>query len=154
MKLTTALLFGLFAAVHAQQLTLPENVDQAVATEYTFDNGTFLENLYVRANGDIITSALTRGPGKKPALYNLLQFVHGAFLVHEFEETDRPLGIGEIANDQLVVVTANVSLESFSVWPGSAKLWRVNMTAYMLVSSASAPAVIGTERDTSSRSHL
>jgi hypothetical protein len=45
------------------------------------------------------------------------------------------------ASDVFVVVTANVSLETNTAWPGSAKIWRVDARAWELVSISLFPAV-------------
>jgi len=37
------------------------------------------------------------------------------------------------------VVTANISIEDKSAWPGSAKIWRIDMAAYTLVNITLCP---------------
>ena len=118
----------LLAAAQALTALRPDAADSAVGTVWTFDNLTWIENLAVRQNGEIICSSLNRA-----ALYLVNPFAHKAFLIHQFEATDGALGIAEVQNDVFVVVTANISTATTTVWPGSAKIWRVNMTAYALV---------------------
>jgi streptogramin lyase len=100
-----------------------------VATLWTFPNETWIENLAVRANGDVLCTSLNRN-----AIYKVNPFDHIAETLHQFSNTDGCLGIAETANDVFVVVTANVSLKTNTAWPGSAKIWRVDVGAWELVS--------------------
>jgi streptogramin lyase len=100
-----------------------------VATLWTFPNETWIENLAVRANGDILCTSLNRN-----AVYKVNPFDHIAKTLHQFSSTDGCLGIAETASDFFVVVTANVSLKTNTAWPGSAKIWRVDVRAWELVS--------------------
>jgi streptogramin lyase len=100
-----------------------------IATLWTFPNETWIENLAVRANGDVLCTSLNRA-----AIYQVDPFNHVAETVHQFASTDGCLGITETASDVFVVVTANVSLKTNTAWPGSAKIWRVDVRAWELVS--------------------
>jgi hypothetical protein len=100
-----------------------------VATLWTFPNETWIENLAVRANGNVLCTSLNRA-----AIYQVDPFAHVAETLHQFASTDGCLGIAETASDVFVVVTANVSLETNTAWPGSAKIWRVDARAWELVS--------------------
>jgi hypothetical protein len=100
-----------------------------VATLWTFPNETWIENLAIRANGDVLCTSLNRN-----AIYKVNPFDHTAETLHQFSSTDGCLGIAETASDIFVVVTANVSLKTNTAWPGSAKIWRVDVRAWELVS--------------------
>jgi streptogramin lyase len=104
-----------------------------VATLWTFPNETWIENLAVRANGDVLCTSLNRN-----AIYKVNPFDHIAETLHQFSSTDGCLGIVETSSDVFVVVTANVSLKTNNAWPGSAKIWRVDIRAWELVSGVHA----------------
>ncbi|MCJ1395533.1 hypothetical protein MMC18_008419 [Xylographa bjoerkii] len=121
--LLTALLLVL--ATVAQ--VLPFSNDSAAGVIWTFENETWIENLAVRQNGEVLCTSLSRA-----ALYLVNPFEHIASLVHQFEPTEGLLGISEIENDVFVVASANVSLATSVSWPGSAKMWKVDMVAWTL----------------------
>jgi len=100
-----------------------------VGTLWTFPNNTWIENIAVRANGKVLCTSLNRA-----AIYQVDPFRHVAEIVHQFASTDGCLGIAETASDVFIVVTANVSLKTNTAWPGSAKIWRVDVRAWDLVS--------------------
>jgi streptogramin lyase len=100
-----------------------------VATLWTFPNETWIENLAVRANGHVLCTSLNRN-----AIYKVNPFDHITETLHQFSSTDGCLGIAETASDVFVIVTANVSLKTNTAWPGSAKIWRVDVRAWELVS--------------------
>ena len=116
------LISGLVAQV------LPFSNDSAAGVIWTFENGTWIENLAVRQNGEVLCTSLS-----KAALYLVNPFEHVASLVHQFEPTEGLLGISEIGNDVFAVASANVSLATSQAYPGSAKMWKVDMVAWTLV---------------------
>jgi hypothetical protein len=128
------LLFTLGAVTAA--LPLFPATSNPVATLWTFPNETWIENLAVRSNGNVLCTSLNRA-----AIYQVDPFKHVAETLHQFAGTDGCLGIAETASDVFVVVTANVSLETNTAWPGSAKIWRVDARAWELVSISLFPAV-------------
>ena len=105
----------------------PVKGDQAVGVVWTFDNETWIENLAVRQNGGILCTSIDRA-----ALYLVDPFAMGT--VHHFAPTDRALGITEVGNDIFAVATANVTLATSQSFPGSSKLWKVDMAAWDWVS--------------------
>ncbi|KAF2095109.1 hypothetical protein NA57DRAFT_79597 [Rhizodiscina lignyota] len=107
--------------VHA----LPLPGDSAVGVIWTFPNGTWIENLAVRQNGEVLCTSLT-----KAALYMVNPFQHTAQLVHQFDQGDDLLGITEVENDVFAIVSANISFTTSTAMPGSAALWRVDMAAW------------------------
>ncbi|MCJ1316732.1 hypothetical protein MMC15_002053 [Xylographa vitiligo] len=106
---------------------LPFSNDSAAGVIWTFENGTWIENLAVRQNGEVLCTSLS-----KAALYLVNPFEHVASLVHQFEPTEGLLGISEIENDVFVVASANVSLATSQAYPASAKMWKVDMAAWTL----------------------
>lgn len=108
---------------------IPLPYDSAVGVIWTFPNGTWIENLAVRQNGEVLCTSLT-----KAALYMVDPFQHTAQTIHQFDLGDDLLGITEIENDVFAVVSANISFTTSTAAPGSAKLWRVDMGAWEQVS--------------------
>jgi len=119
------LLFAVVIVAIAQSLPFPN--DSAAGIVWTFDNETWIENLAVRENGEILCTSLNRA-----ALYLVNPFEHVASVVHQFEPTDGLLGIAEVQTDVFVVASANVSLATSKAYPGSAKMWKVDMAAWEL----------------------
>lgn len=107
---------------------LPIPYDLAVGTVWTFENETWIENLAVRQNGEVLCTSINRA-----ALYLVNPFAHTETLVHQFEPTDGLLGISEVQNDVFVVASANISLATSTSYPGSAKMWKIDMVAWELV---------------------
>lgn len=85
--------------------------------------------LTVRANGNVLCTSLNRA-----AIYQVDPFKRFAETLHQFAGTDGCLGIAETSIDIFFVVTANVNLKTNTAWPGSAKIWRVDVRAWELVS--------------------
>jgi hypothetical protein len=125
---TITLLFTTLAIITAA-LPLDPAKSNPVATLWTFPNETWIENLAVRANGNLLCTSLNRA-----AIYQVDPYKHIAETLRQFASTDGCLGIAETASDVFVVVTANVSLKTNTAWPGSAKIWRVDVRAWELVS--------------------
>jgi hypothetical protein len=123
-----ATILTVLVTTRAALALVPAN-SNPVATLWTFPNETWIENLAVRANGDVLCTSLNRN-----AIYKVNPFDHIAETLHQFSSTDGCLGISETASDIFVVVTANVSLKTNTAWPGSAKIWRVDVRAWELVS--------------------
>ena len=104
---------------HANALALPlhqrSNVSYPLSAEivYNFPNGTWLENLAVRSNGQILTTEDT----PKPRVYQVDPFgLRRPILLHEFSEASQLLGIVETAPDVFCVASGNFSstkLESY-----------------------------------------
>lgn len=102
--------------------------DDAVGVIWTFPNGTWIENLAARQNGMLLCTSLSRF-----AVYQVNPFQHTAVTVHQFDSSDRVLGITEVQNDIWVFVTSNVNLQTSVATPGSAKIWRLDMSAWSVV---------------------
>ncbi|KAK4895427.1 hypothetical protein LTR27_006491 [Elasticomyces elasticus] len=128
-----------FAFTHA--LPLPD--DDAVGVVWQFENTTWIENLAVRENSEILCTSLSAD-----ATFMVNPFAHtvspnGAaysddaktfqeVTVHQFEAGNGVLGIAEIENDVFIVVTSQINLATSVAIPGSAAAWRVDMGAWTL----------------------
>ena len=78
----------------------------SVETVYNFPNGTWIENLAIRSNGQIIATEDT----PKPRVYQIDPFgSHQPILLHEFSETASILGVVEATPDVFYVCSANYS---------------------------------------------
>ncbi|KAK3650484.1 hypothetical protein LTR56_006189 [Elasticomyces elasticus] len=121
-----ACMFAIFKLIRftaTQGVVLPAGLlaanpgDNAIGDIWTFENETWFESLAVRFNGDILCTSLN---GAKAYLVNT--FGRIAILVHKFAATDNAFGITEIGHDVFAVLTANFSMGTGIVWPGSAKI--------------------------------
>ncbi|KAJ3783949.1 hypothetical protein GGU10DRAFT_40693 [Lentinula aff. detonsa] len=100
--------------------------EATVQTVYTFPNGTVMENLAIRSNGQILASIITA-----PQLYLLDPHVNSsAVLVHSFDGYECVFGIAELEEDQFYVLTGNASAETLTTVTGSWSTWKVDMTLY------------------------
>ena len=115
----TALLIICFCGIHAR----PTGNDNAVGVIWTFPNGTWIENVAVRRDGNILATSLSRS-----AVYLVNPFEHTAVTAHQFAPPDGVLGITEIEDDVFVVVTAQVDLKTSKASPKSAKIWKIDFT--------------------------
>ncbi len=93
---------------------------------YDFPADTWIENLAVRSNGQIIVTEDTR-----PRIYQVDPFwSRKPILVHEFHETASILGIVETAPDVFHVCTANYSSKKLEGY-GDAYIFRVDMRKFL-----------------------
>ena len=116
----------------------PTPNDNAVGIIWTFPNETWIENLAVRQNGEILATSLSRA-----AVYLVNPFEHTATTVHQFEASDGVLGITEIVQDVFIVATAEVDLKTSKATKGSAKIWRLDMYRWEEVSLISIHMLFG-----------
>jgi hypothetical protein len=116
----------------------PTPNDNAVGIIWTFPNETWIENLAVRQNGEILATSLSRA-----AVYLVNPFEHTATTAHQFEASDGVLGITEVAEDIFVVVTAEVDLKTSTATKGSAKIWRLDMCGWEAVGLLSKSVLAG-----------
>jgi hypothetical protein len=117
------------AAVMLVAHAFPLPYDSAVDVVWSFPDGTWIENLAVRQNGQVLCTSLTAA-----ALYLVDPFRHTTELIHQFDPDEDLLGVTEIENDIFAVVSANISFTTSTASPGSAKLWRVDIRAWERVS--------------------
>ncbi|KAK5989577.1 Putative hetero-Diels-Alderase-like protein [Cladobotryum mycophilum] len=117
----TFLTLGLYTAALAMT---PTALDP-VRTVFEFPNNTYVENLAVRSNGQILVSVLT-----KPQLFLIDPSAPGqseAILVHEFAGSLGVSGIAEYQPDVFAVITGNFSFETGDVGVGSWNVWSVDL---------------------------
>ena len=103
------------------------NVTYALPTHlvYDFPADTWIENLAVRSNGQIIVTEDTR-----PRIYQVDPFGNrDAILLHEFHETASILGIVETSPDIFYVCTGNSSATTLQGF-GEAYIFKVDMRSF------------------------
>lgn len=112
----------IFSTVNSIPTGHPSN--SAIRTIYEFPNETWIENIAVRSNGNLLLNLLST-----PSLYELNP-LHpdpgSAKLLHTFPLTTGLAGIAEIQPDVFAVLAGNWSLETFSTTPGSWSVWKVD----------------------------
>lgn len=92
-------------------------------TVFQFANGTWVENIAVRRNGDLLVTLIDR-----PELY-LINSQHGsASRIGDFEEAEALslLGITELAPDVFAVVAGNFSISQGTSIPKTYSVWQVD----------------------------
>ena len=95
-------------------------------TVWTFPQSTWVENLAVRSNGQILATLFTT-----PQLYQVDPTGRApASLVFTFPQQTSCLGIAELGTDIFYVVAGNVSFTTFAPVPGSFNVYKVDMTNY------------------------
>ncbi|KAF9062530.1 hypothetical protein BDP27DRAFT_1271559 [Rhodocollybia butyracea] len=104
---------------------------------HTFPNGTSLENLAIRASGEILCTVLSA-----PEIYQLDPIENSsAKLVHSFPGYTSVLGIVEMQPDQFYVVAGNVTFATFSSVQGSWSAFHVNMSEFDINGAATVTKV-------------
>jgi hypothetical protein len=99
---------------------------------YQFPVPTWIENLAVRSNGDLLLTLLTT-----PELYLLSPSdPKDAVLVHKFDEVSVLTGIIEVKEDVFYVAGGNFSLSTFSTEEGSYFVWEVDFNGFSKGSKA------------------
>ncbi|ROW04591.1 hypothetical protein VMCG_05076 [Cytospora schulzeri] len=108
----------------------------AVRTLYQFPEGTFVENLAVRSNGQLLVDVLT-----SPQLWLVDPSRPGqAVLVHEFAGAQGVGGIVEYKPDVFAVLAGNVSLATGQGTVGSWAVYSVDLAGADITSNASIAA--------------
>ncbi|GAW03041.1 quinoprotein amine dehydrogenase beta chain-like protein [Lentinula edodes] len=93
---------------------------------HTFPNGTNMENLAVRASGQILCTIITA-----PDLYQVNPSVNSsATLVHSFSGYETLFGIAEVQPDQFYVLAGNASAATLTSVEGSWSAFHVDMTSF------------------------
>ena len=103
---------------------------------HQFPPGTWLENLAIRANGKVLTTALS-----SPELFQVDN--HGKDplkLVHTFANATACTGIVKSGIDTFYVIAGNFSLNNFTAVPGSWSVYKVNLRPYFPHLTKSKPA--------------
>ena len=99
-----------------------------ITTVHQFPNETWLENIAVRSNGQLLVTRIDQ-----PELYQVDPFPpHGAILVHNFTEAHALglLGIAEVERDVFVVIAGSWSDKTLNYTAGSYSVWRVDLRSY------------------------
>lgn len=111
--------------ISALPYTLPSS-KSPIQTIYEFPNETWVENIAIRASGELLVTTITT-----PTLYQVDPFVAApANLIHTFADAVGTLGIAEIQPDVFAVITGNWSTETFATTNGSYSLWKVDLTDF------------------------
>ena len=111
-----------------QALPLPVHV------VHEFPKGTWVENLAVRQNDQILATILTA-----PEIYQVDPLgIVSPILVHTFTSTTGVTGIVETEPDIFYVATGNFSFATFTNEPGSWAIWKVDLRLF----SVFAPATV------------
>ncbi|KAJ3740399.1 hypothetical protein DFH05DRAFT_402137 [Lentinula detonsa] len=93
---------------------------------HTFPNGTNMENLAVRASGQILCTIITG-----PDLFQVDPIVDSpATLIHSFTGYETLFGIAEVQPDQFYVLAGNASAATLTSVPGSWSAFHVDMTSF------------------------
>jgi hypothetical protein len=110
----------LVTSANSFPLTTPtrDTNDLVLRNVTQFPNGTWVENLAVRSNGQLLVTLASA-----PELY-LVDPIGGKqpLLVHQFPSVVGLTGIAEVEKDVFAVVGGNLSLTTFTSPPGSYSL--------------------------------
>ena len=120
---TSRLLACLHALIATVQCfpTSPQPIGK-VRDIYQFPKPTWIENLAVRRNGNVLVSLLT-----SPDIYEINPFTSSAHLLYSFPGFLSTTGIVEIEPDVFTVLTGNFSFDTFTNLPGTYAAWKVNL---------------------------
>jgi hypothetical protein len=117
--------------VSATALSIPTTIrgrDFQPRAVHQFPNETWVENLYIRSNGNILATVLSSSD-----LYLIDPFEdsgENAVLLHSFPGSMGLAGITEIKPDVYAVIAGNWSDVIFATTPGSYSVWEVDLTCY------------------------
>ena len=92
---------------------------------HEFPKGTWVENLAIRKNDQILTTFVTA-----PEIYQVDPLsIYEPILIYTFPYTST-LGITEVEDDLFYVAMRNITLTTLTPIPGSWAVWEVNMTSF------------------------
>ncbi|CAG5179566.1 uncharacterized protein ALTATR162_LOCUS9350 [Alternaria atra] len=103
---------------------LPPSLQTSSHLVFQFDNGTWVENIAVRSNGNLLVTLVDR-----PELYHVDPFHNTATLVTNLEGEAHALsllGITEMAPDIFVFVAGNFSISRSAPDPASYSVWQID----------------------------
>lgn len=93
---------------------------------WQFANGTWVENIAVRANGQLLVTFIS-----SPELYQVDPFeTKTPAPVHRLPDALSALGIAEIEYDIFAVISGNWSDKTFTTTPGSYSVWKVDVRSF------------------------
>jgi len=106
---------------------------------HQFPNGTWVENLAIRQNGQILVTVLSA-----PELYQVDPFHTDSppTLIHRFPRVMGLLGIVELQHDVFYVIAGNLSVVTLSTTNGSYSVWKVEMGSGKVLDGAIDPPAI------------
>jgi hypothetical protein len=96
----------------------------SVRTIFQFDNGTWLENIAIRSNGNLLVTLIDR-----PELYQIDSFHNTSTLVTNLEDEADALsllGITEMAPDVFMFIAGNFSIARAASDPASYSVWQID----------------------------
>jgi hypothetical protein len=101
-----------------------QHPNSAIQTVYQFPNLTWVENIAVRSNGQLLVTTIT-----SPDLYLINPFAaqKQAKLIARFPFAQGALGIAEIEQDVFAVITGNFSVATLQSVVGSYSVWKVDL---------------------------
>ena len=109
---------------HSTLAAVLSNELHGVRTVYQFPNNTWVENIAVRVNGQLLVTLVTT-----PDLYQINPFTTEApILIHRFPNALGALGIAETDPDIFAVITGNFT--PTGTVPGSFSVWKVDMRTF------------------------
>lgn len=119
-------------AAHAPANCSSSQLD-STQTIYEFPKDNYIENLAVRANGQILVNPLTL-----PQLWLVDPYLPGqGFVVHNFTEILGLSGIVEYRPDVFAVLTGNFSTDTGDPGAGTWVLWSIDLGGVIVTSNAS-----------------
>lgn len=131
----TALAILSGCAIAAETHDFSPREDQA-RTIYQFPNDTYVENIAIRPNGQILVNILT-----SPQIWLVdPEFPGKAVLVHEFSDVLGLSGIVEYQPDVFAIAGGNVSLSTGESIVGSWSIWSLDLGGLNISSNAPVPA--------------
>jgi len=134
-SIITSLVFALRAASFALSSPTPQH--GIAETKHQFPNETWVENLAVRSNGNILVTLLS-----SPEVWQI-DPVHGtAELVHHFPQALSVLGITELQPDVFIVAVGNITLPAIASVPGSYSAWKIDMQHHQKKEHARNPPIV------------
>src|SRR5690242_1041675 len=111
--------------VNSQTVAASSNPSSDVHTVHQFDRGTWVENVAIRDNGNLLVTLTDR-----PELHEIHPFnTASTMLVHSFAGYKSLLGITEARTGVFAVVVGNYSVSTGLVDPGAWSVWEVDYTA-------------------------
>jgi hypothetical protein len=123
-SMIASLVFAIEATATA--LPLPAHKHDIIQTRYQFPNETWVENLAVRSNGNVLVTLLS-----SPEVWEIDPSEEdSAKLVYQFPQVLSALGIAELQPDIFVVAVGNITLPAIASEPGSYSAWTIDLRQY------------------------
>jgi hypothetical protein len=121
-SILAALIFAIEAAA-AIALSMSAHKHDTIQTKHQFPNETWVENLAIRSNGNILVTLLS-----SPEVWEIDPSQEDfAKLIYRFPEALSALGISELQPDVFVVAVGNITLPAIASEPGSYSAWEIDL---------------------------